>query len=133
MAEENGTVTLSRKRFYKSGGASYTLPGVGGYIYLDPRILSSQPPESISVNIAGLKEANAAVAERQSERDAARAKKLADREAKLAERADKLVAKAKRAQEIADRAKAAAEKLKAAQGAAPAVVESADQPFEATT
>jgi hypothetical protein len=120
-------MTLQRKRFYKSGGASYTVPGVGGYIYIDPRIVDGTPPDSIVVDVENLKAAQAELAEKQAARDSLRAQKAAQREAKLADRADKLAAKAKKAQEIADRAKAAADKIAAARAAAGTTV--AEQPF----
>ena len=114
--------TLSFNRVHKNGWLSYKLQGVPGAVYVDRRMLSDEtlasPPQTLEIEIPGMREPGAGV----SEAAAAKAAKKAEADAKKAERAAAAAAKAQArldklqqaAQKAQERAAAVAAKAQAA-------------------
>lgn len=114
--------TLKFNRSHKNGWFSYKITGVPGAIFVDGRMLTDEQkaamPDTLTVDLDGLKEEGADQTEAQKEREAKRAEREAAKaakaeaaQAKAAARLEKLQAAAAKAQE-----KAAAAVAKSAAG-----------------
>jgi len=89
-------VTLTKRREYKNGGASYELAGVRGGVYFSPKMIPGEKPATIELtteNFASAVDTSAADAKKADRLAKAEAKK-AEREAKKQARADAKAAKA---------------------------------------
>jgi hypothetical protein len=119
-------LTLTRRKLYKGGGASYAIAGLRGSIYATRQLFAGEPPESITIesDVLGTPiDKSEAKAKRAEERAARKAERAAAKEAKKAEReaakqakaAEKAEKKAQRDQARADKraAKAAAKRTAA--------------------
>lgn len=85
--------TLTRRKIYKNGGASYSRPGVRASVYCGPKMFANGAPETIELGDAGLStpvDLEAEKASKQAAKDAKAAERKAVSDKK---KADKLAAK----------------------------------------
>jgi hypothetical protein len=103
--------TLSKRHTYKTGGASYSMPGIKASVYVGPKMFSGPAPETIEFGADNLATADSG-AEAKAAEKAAKVKEREDKKAATAqERLDKKAAKqAERDQAKADRETAKATK-----------------------
>jgi hypothetical protein len=110
--KETHVQTFIKRRNYKNGGASYSLTGLRGSIYISGGVFDGDAPETIVIDAVNARfaapnaktlERKAQVAERKAQREAkkaareqARAEKKAAREQKQAARAEKKAKKEQR-------------------------------------
>jgi hypothetical protein len=102
--------TLTFNRAHKNGWYSYKLTGVPGAVFIDGRMLTDEGkenlPQTLDINIGGMKEAGADQTEAQRQKAEAKAARDAKKAERAAAQAEKAQERLRKLQEAADKAAA---------------------------